>query len=147
MWLYLGPSCPDRPSSEELSATEINTRIYKAMDLGANPNLGAGLAPLQEGVASTRVSMLRHVLVAHAIQSFHRAHGLMQGLEGACSEPWDANMPEAALRWKVNQAPNEKMQAIEYGSSSEEGEEVEITLPPLSSLRITPPPLGDIISR
>jgi hypothetical protein len=56
-------------------------------------------------------------------------------------------MPEAAMRWKVNQAPNEKMQAIEYGSSSEEGEEVEITLPPLSSLRITPPPLGDIISR
>jgi hypothetical protein len=29
VWLYLGPSCPDRSSSEELSKVEINTRIHK----------------------------------------------------------------------------------------------------------------------
>jgi hypothetical protein len=45
MWLYPGPSCPNRPFSEELSVAEINTWIYKVLDHGANPNLGAGLAP------------------------------------------------------------------------------------------------------
>jgi hypothetical protein len=46
MWLYLGPSCLDRPSSEELDAVEINTQIHKVLDLGANPNPEAGPSPL-----------------------------------------------------------------------------------------------------
>jgi hypothetical protein len=49
MWLYLGPSCPDRPSFEELSAAKINTWIHKVLDLGANPNPEAGTAPLRKG--------------------------------------------------------------------------------------------------
>jgi hypothetical protein len=27
MWVYLGPSCPDRPFIVELGDTEINTRV------------------------------------------------------------------------------------------------------------------------
>jgi hypothetical protein len=82
MWLYPGSSCPNRPSSEELSAMEINTRIHKVLDLGANLNPGAGPAPLQEGVASTSVSMFRPISVSYMILSFHHAHNLKQGLGG-----------------------------------------------------------------
>jgi hypothetical protein len=38
MWLYLGPSFLDRPSSKELSAVEVNTQIHKVLNLGANSN-------------------------------------------------------------------------------------------------------------
>jgi hypothetical protein len=59
---------------------EINTRIHKALDHGANPDLGAGPAPLQEGVASTRVNLFGPISAAYAILYFHLAHGLAQGL-------------------------------------------------------------------
>jgi hypothetical protein len=57
MWLYPGPSCPNHPSFEELSAAEINTRIRTVLDLEANLTSGIGPIPLQEWVANTRVSM------------------------------------------------------------------------------------------
>jgi hypothetical protein len=76
MWLYLGPSYLDRSFSEELSVEEINTQIHKVLDHGAHPNLEAGLAPLREGVANTRVSLFGSVSAAYAILSFHHAHGL-----------------------------------------------------------------------
>jgi hypothetical protein len=126
---------------------EINTQIHKVLDLGANPNPGAGPAPLQEGVASTRVSMFRPVLVSYMILSYHCAHSLMQGLRGARSEPQDANLPEDVVRRKVNRLPNKNTHAIESRSSGEVEVEGEITPPPLSSLRISPPPLGDIVSQ
>jgi hypothetical protein len=79
-------------------------------------------------------------------------------------------LPEDAVRQEVNRALNENMwaqkerkqaqsaahQAVkEQGedtptkseSSYEEEEEGEITPPPLSLLRITPPPFSDIIGR
>jgi hypothetical protein len=162
MWLYPGPSCPEYPLFKELSATEINTRIPKVLDLGANPNPKAGLAPLQEGVASTRVSMFGPVLVAYMILSFHRTHGLAQGPVGTCSEPRGANMAEDAVRRETNHDFNEKMRAwkerrrvlstacqamkeraevtpTESRSLDEEEGEGEISPPPLSSLCITPP--------
>jgi hypothetical protein len=52
MWMHPGPSCPDCPSSEELSAVEVDARIHKVLDLGVNPNPRAGPDPLQRGVAS-----------------------------------------------------------------------------------------------
>jgi hypothetical protein len=70
----------DYPSSEELNEAEVNSRIHKVLDLGADLNPGACPALLQEGVASARVSMLGSVSVAYAILSFHHAHGLTQGL-------------------------------------------------------------------
>jgi hypothetical protein len=46
MWMYLGSSCPNRPLSEELGDTEINTWIRGVLAHGANLNLGSGLVPL-----------------------------------------------------------------------------------------------------
>jgi hypothetical protein len=76
MWLYPGPSCPNRPSSEEFSVAEINTWIHSVLNLGANPNLGACPTPLQEGVTSTRVGLIRPVSAVYAILSLHHACGL-----------------------------------------------------------------------
>jgi hypothetical protein len=73
MWLYLRPSCPDRPSSEKLSAAEVDARIYKVLDLGVNLNPVAGPAPLQGGVASARLSTLDLVSMAFTVLSFHCA--------------------------------------------------------------------------
>jgi hypothetical protein len=58
MLLYLRPSSPYRPSSEELSDAEINTRIHKVLAHGVDLNPGTGPAPLREGVDSTKVSSL-----------------------------------------------------------------------------------------
>jgi hypothetical protein len=67
MWLYLGSSCLDRPSSEELSTAEVDSRIHKVLDLGVNPNPGASHAPLHEGVTSARVSKLSPILALHRV--------------------------------------------------------------------------------
>jgi hypothetical protein len=73
MWLYPGPNCPDCPSSEELSAVEVDTQIHKVLDLRVNQNPRVDPAPLQGGVASTRVSTLDPVLAAFTILTFHCA--------------------------------------------------------------------------
>jgi hypothetical protein len=46
MWMYPGPSYLNRPSSEGLSAAEINTQIHKVLDLGVDPNPRTGPASL-----------------------------------------------------------------------------------------------------
>jgi hypothetical protein len=76
MWLYLGPFCLGHSFSEELSETEINTCIHKVLDHGANLDPEASPAHLREGVASTRVSLFRSILVTCAILSSHHGHGL-----------------------------------------------------------------------
>jgi hypothetical protein len=61
MWLYPGPSCPDRSLSEELGDAEINIRIHKVLDHEADLNPRAGPTPMREGVGSTRVSLFGSV--------------------------------------------------------------------------------------
>jgi hypothetical protein len=56
MWLYRGPSDPDRSSSEELSEEEMNSWVLKILDLGVNLQPRAGTIPLRAGVANNRVS-------------------------------------------------------------------------------------------
>jgi hypothetical protein len=46
-----GVELSDRSFSEELSVADINTRIHKVLDHGANLNPGGSPAPLREGVA------------------------------------------------------------------------------------------------
>jgi hypothetical protein len=104
MWMYPGPSCPDHPSSEELSAVEVHSWIHKVLDLGVNLNPRAGPTPLQGGVASDRVSTLGPISVAFMILSFHCARDLMQGLGGGRSEPRDADPPEDAARREAKRA-------------------------------------------
>jgi hypothetical protein len=76
MWMYPRPSFPDRPSSNKLSAVEVETWIHKVLDLGVNPTPGAGPIPLRRGIASVRVSTIGPVSTAFAILSFHYAHDL-----------------------------------------------------------------------
>jgi hypothetical protein len=101
MWMYLGPSYIDRPSSEVLSAAEVEDQIHKVLDLGVNLNSGAGPVPLRRGIASVRVSTLAPVSVAFTNLSFCCACDLAQGLGGGHGEPWDADVPSDAARWEV----------------------------------------------
>jgi hypothetical protein len=73
--MYAGPSCPDRPSSEELSAVKVNAWIHKVLDLGVNKHPGVGLIPLRRGVASAWASTLGPILVAFVILSFREKAG------------------------------------------------------------------------
>jgi hypothetical protein len=78
---------PNRPSSEELSAVEVEARIHKVLALGVIPTTGAGPIPLRRGIASVRISTLDPIFVAFMILSFHYACDLVQGLGGGCGEP------------------------------------------------------------
>jgi hypothetical protein len=77
MWMYLGPSCPNRPSSEELSMVEVEAWIHKVLDLGVNSTPGVGPVPIRRGIASVGVSTLGPVLVAFMILSLNCAHDLV----------------------------------------------------------------------
>jgi hypothetical protein len=91
--MYTGPSCLDYPSSEELSAAEVEAQIHKILDLGVNPFPGARPIPLRRGITSVRVSTLGHVLAAFMILSFHYAHDPAHSLGGGCGELWETNPP------------------------------------------------------
>jgi hypothetical protein len=66
MWMYLGPSCPDRSFYEESGDVEINTRIHRALAHVVDLNPGVSPSTLREGVDSTRVC-----LFASAFGSLH----------------------------------------------------------------------------
>jgi hypothetical protein len=67
MWMYPRPSCPDGPFSEELDDVEINIRIHRVLAHGVDLSLGAGLAPLREGVDSNMVILFAFTFGIHAI--------------------------------------------------------------------------------
>jgi hypothetical protein len=77
MWMYQGPSYPDCPSSEELSASEVEAWIHKVLDVLVNPNSDAGPVPLWRGITSVSVSTLSPIF---AILSLHYTRDLVQGL-------------------------------------------------------------------
>jgi hypothetical protein len=77
MWMYPGPSCPYRPSSEKLSVVKVKAWIHKVLDLWVNPTPGVGPVPLRRGIASVRVSTLGPISVAFTILSFHCTHDLV----------------------------------------------------------------------
>jgi hypothetical protein len=108
MGLYPGPSCPDRPLFEELSAAEIDARIHKVLDLGVNLNPEVGPVPLWRGVACARVSMLGPISAAFAILSFLCAHDLAQGLGSGHGESQDANSPEDTAKREARHASDEE---------------------------------------
>jgi hypothetical protein len=58
MWLYPWPRCPDHPFSDELGDAEVNTRICKVLDHGANLNPGASPAPWGKGLLASRLVYL-----------------------------------------------------------------------------------------
>jgi hypothetical protein len=113
MWMYPRSSYPARPSSEELSAAEVEAQIHMVLDLGVNPNSGADPVPLRRGISSVRVSTLGPASVAFIILSFHYAHNLAQSLRGGRGEPWDADLPSDAARREVRHPSSEEMRARE----------------------------------
>jgi hypothetical protein len=102
MWMYPGPSCPDRPSSEDLSTVEVDAQIHKVLDLRVSPNHGANPAPLWRGVADAWVSTLGLILVVFAILSFHCAHDLAQGLGVAVASRGMSTRPRIPQRGRKN---------------------------------------------
>jgi hypothetical protein len=111
MWLYLGPSYPDYPFSEELEVAEINTWIYNVLAYGADLNLGAGSSPLREGVDSTRVS-----LFAFAFDSLRNL------IHSPCSFPFvgsrvcsqhttGVTLPKDVVKREANRARDEELWA------------------------------------
>jgi hypothetical protein len=52
MWMYPGPSCPDRSFSAKLDNVEINARIRGILGHGANQNPAPSPIPLRGGVIS-----------------------------------------------------------------------------------------------
>jgi hypothetical protein len=97
MGMHPRPSCPDRPSSEELSASKVSAQIHKVLDLRVDPNLRVGPISLRRGAANTRVSTLIPISAVVTIMSFHCAHDLAQGLRGSHGELQDANLPEDSV--------------------------------------------------
>jgi hypothetical protein len=166
MWLYPRSSSLSRSFSEELSEAEINTRIHKVLDHGANLNPGAGPAPLIEGVATTKVSLFGFVSAGCMISSSHRARDIVKGLgvPVACrktstwSRTWRSRRltvptmrrcerKERKQSWRAAcRAAKERGEdtPTESYSSDEEEEEGEVTPPSLSPLHIIPPPFSDI---
>jgi hypothetical protein len=57
MWMYLGPSCQDRPFFKELRDMENSTRIHRVLAHGADLNPRARPTPLREGADITYVSL------------------------------------------------------------------------------------------
>jgi hypothetical protein len=113
MWAYSGSSCPDRPSSEELSATEVEARMHKALDLRVILIPSVDPIPIRRGITSARVSTLGPISVAFMILSFHCAHDLAQGLGGSRGESRDADLPVDAIVWEARHASNRATRARE----------------------------------
>jgi hypothetical protein len=156
MWLYLGSSCLDRPSSEELSTAEVDSRIHKVLDLGVNPNPGASPAPLHEGVTSARVSKLSPILALRRVLGA----AVVSHEMSTRSRMWQGGrrrMPpkrKCRLREREKESPSCRWTGGDgargghppRSGSSGEGEEVRrIALPPSSSPRITLPLLRDMV--
>jgi hypothetical protein len=163
MWMYPGLSCPNCPSSEELSAVEVEAQIHKVLDLRDHPILGAGPVPLQRGLTNIRVSTLAPILEPFMILSFHYTHDFVQGLRGGCGEPLDADVPSDTTRREARLPSSEEMwackatvrdwcaagcvvrrQGMEASprstSTGEGGVERGATLPPSSPPHTTPSP-------
>jgi hypothetical protein len=92
MWMYPGPSCPDRPFSTELDDMEINTQIRGILH-GANQNCGPGPVHLREGVDSPWVSLIEITFVCLCqFLFFQHICILMQSLGYIRSTLWGGHL-------------------------------------------------------
>jgi hypothetical protein len=72
MWMYPGPSYPDRPFSEELDYVEINTWIHRVLAHMVDLSTGAGPTPLTEAclhspLVFAQFDLLMVLMSAHRI--------------------------------------------------------------------------------
>jgi hypothetical protein len=117
MGMYPRPGCPDRTSSKELSAVDVDAWIQKVLDLEVSPDPKVSPIPVRKGILSTKVSMLSPISVAFTILSFHCARNFAQGHGGSRGEPWDANLLEDAAKREVKHAPSEE--TLSWGGERE----------------------------
>jgi hypothetical protein len=112
MWVYQGPSCPDRPFSAELDGTEVNTQIRGVLAHGADLNSGSSPVPIRDGVNSPWVSLLDLTFVCLCqFLFFQHICILRQDLGYAHSALRGVTLPEDAVRQEANHANNEHQQA------------------------------------
>jgi hypothetical protein len=114
IWMFLGPSYPDRPFSEKLGDAEINTQIHRVLAHGVDLNPGASLTPLMEVVDSTRVTVFAFTSdsLCHLISSW-----LSRLPIGSCiysHAPRGVTLPENAPRREANHAYNKRLRASRY---------------------------------
>jgi hypothetical protein len=94
-------------------------RSSKPWTHGANFNPEASLAPLREGVASTRVSLFGSILAAFTISFSHCACDLVYGLESAHGMPQGISLLQDTVKRAANRANNEAMRVQKERESSE----------------------------
>jgi hypothetical protein len=68
MWAYPGSNCPDRPSPEELSAVEVETRVSRSWTLPLFCHLVMAPTPCEE--ASPALGSVPQVLFLPLLQFF-----------------------------------------------------------------------------
>jgi hypothetical protein len=161
MWLYPRPSCLDR-SFEELSATENNTRIHRVMDHGPVRIPGPALSPWEKGLPTpglVYLDLFRQLMWFYlfiALMALHRVSGVSVARCGASTCPrmrWSGRRTMPAKKscghrkreGKPRVSPVRRWTSggedtpTKSESSEVEEEDGEVTLPPLSPLRVTLP--------
>jgi hypothetical protein len=101
MCMYLRPSYPGYPFSEQLGDAEINTRIHRFLAHGVYLNPGAIPTPLRERIDNTKVSLFAITFdnPCNLICSWRSRPPL--GLAYSRSAPWGVSLPEDVARLKV----------------------------------------------
>jgi hypothetical protein len=106
IWAYLGSSCPDRPSPEELSAVKVETQISKVLNSTSVQPPGTGPNPLRRGIASVSVGTSGPVSITFTILSLHCARDIAQGLGDSRGDMRGADFsmdaPGQAMRYTSN---------------------------------------------
>jgi hypothetical protein len=101
IWMYPGPSCPDRPFSIELNDMEINTWIRGVLTHGADQNFGFGLVPLREWVLSPCVSLLKLTFVCLYQFQFLSTYAFLHRILDTRNASWGVTLPEDVVRWEA----------------------------------------------
>jgi hypothetical protein len=114
MWMYLGPSCPDRPFSAELGDTKISTQIWGVLAHGADLNFGSNPAPLREGVDNPWVSLLEFTFIYLYQFLLLNAHAFLHTVLGMHAAPYGGS---PYLRtWQGRRPTVRMMNDCRYGS-------------------------------
>jgi hypothetical protein len=71
MWAYPRPRCLDHLGPEELSATEVETRMHKVLDSSIILSPDSGLDHLRRGITSVWASTLGPIYATFMILSIY----------------------------------------------------------------------------
>jgi hypothetical protein len=112
MWMYPGPSYPDRPFSTELGNVEINTRIRGVLAHRADLTFGSGPIPLTKGVDSPWLSPLEFTFIYLYQFLLLNACAFLRRVPGTHAAPREGGgftLPEDVVRWEANHTHGERL--------------------------------------